>query len=447
MTLIELQAGLAAGRLTARALVEESLEKIADPSGEGGRCFLTVYADQARRQADLVDRARGHGLPLPPFAGVPLSIKDLYDVAGEVTRAGSKSRDGEAPASVDAEAVRLVRRAGFIVVGKNNMTEFAYSGLGLNGHFLSPRSPYQREIGRVPGGSTSGGAAAVADGMVPATLGSDTGGSCRLPAAFCGIVGFKPTSTRISKRGVFPLSESLDSVGPLATSVSCCAVLDSVLAGGVGDDEAPFPLAGLRLGVIEGYVDSELDVEVAGAYGAALSRLAKAGVRLMPVKIPEFAELPQINSKGSLVSAEAYALHRPWLETRREAYDPWVLARIESGSRITAADYIELLGERRRVIAAVAARTIGLDALALPTAPNIPPRIDELGDLAHSQAVNQRCLRNTAIANFLDRPSISIPCHAPGSAPVGFMLMGETGADRRLLAVARGLEGAVRGEG
>lgn len=444
MTLIELQSGLASGRLTSRALVEESLAKIADPSGEGARCFLTVYADSARRQADLVDQARKQGLPLPPFAGVPLSIKDLYDVAGEVTRAGSAGRDGEAPAKVDAEAVRLVRRAGFIVVGKNNMTEFAYSGLGLNGHFPSPRSPYQREIGRVPGGSTSGGAAAVADGLVPATLGSDTGGSCRLPAAYCGIVGFKPTSTRISRRGVFPLSDSLDSVGPLAGSVSCCAVLDSVLAGGPGDDEPPFPLAGLRLGVIEGHVDADLDPEVGEAYAAALARLAQRGARLMKLKLPELAELPHINRKGTLVAMEAYALHRPYLATRRESYDPWVLARLESGAAATAADYIDLLGERRRVIAGVAARTHEFDAIVAPTAPNVPPRIDELGGLAQSQAINRRCLQNTGIANFLDRPSISIPCHAPGSAPVGFMLMGETGADRRLFSVARGLEGAVR---
>ena len=447
MLLTELQTGLASGELTSRGLVEESLKKIADPSGDGARCFLTVYADPARRQADLVDEARRHGLPLPPFAGVPLSIKDLYDVAGEVTRAGSKSRDGEAPATENADAVKFVRRAGFIVVGRNNMTEFAYSGLGLNAHFPSPRSPWQREIGHVPGGSTSGGAVSVADGMVPATLGSDTGGSCRLPAAYCGIVGFKPTSTRISKRGVFPLSATLDSVGPLAGSVSCCAVLDSLLAGGAGEDEAPFPLAGLRLGVVEGYVDADLDRQVAEAYAAALGRLAKAGARLIVLNIPEFAELPHINRKGGIVAAEAYALHRPYLETRRDAYDPWVLARIESGAGQTAADYIELLGERRRVIAAVAARTMGLDALAMPTAPNIPPRIDELGDLAHSQAVNRRCLRNTAIANFLDRPSISIPCHPPGDAPVGFMLMGETGGDRRLLAIARGMEAAVRVEG
>ena len=274
--LIELQRRLSAGETTARGLVEESLAKIEAPKGEGRRAFLTVYAERARNEADLIDSARTKGVPLPAFAGVPISIKDLFDTAGEPTRAASRVLDGEPPASADADAVKLVRRAGFIVIGKNNMTEFAYSGLGLNQHFPGPRSPFEREKGRAPGGSTSGGAVAVADGMVPATLGSDTGGSCRIPAAFCGVVGFKPTSQRVSKRGVFPLSETLDSVGPLAASVSCCAMIDSILSGGDGADAEPFPAAGLRLGVVEGFVDEDLEPEVAQSFSAALTRLARA---------------------------------------------------------------------------------------------------------------------------------------------------------------------------
>jgi aspartyl-tRNA(Asn)/glutamyl-tRNA(Gln) amidotransferase subunit A len=443
-TLIELQRRLAAGETTARALVEESLAKIEAPEGEGRRAFLTVYAERARNEADLIDSARTKGVQLPAFAGVPISIKDLFDTAGETTRAASRVLEGEPPASADAEAVRLVRRAGFIIIGKNNMTEFAYGALGLNERFPGPRSPFEREKGRAPGGSTSGGAVAVADGMVPATLGSDTGGSCRIPAAFCGVVGFKPTSQRVSRRGVFPLSQTLDSVGPLATSVSCCAVVDSILSGGDGADAEPFPAAGLRLGVVEGFVDEDLDPEVAQSFSAALTRLSRAGVRVVKVKIPEFLEFPHINRNGGFVGADAHALHRPWLKTRREFYDPWVLARLELGGKQSAGDYIDLLRTRERMKATVAERSSPFDALALPTVPIIPPAIEALGDLDSSMAINRRCLRNTLIANFLDRPAISIPCHAPGAAPVGFMLMGETMGDRRLFSIARGVEGTLR---
>jgi len=420
-TLIELSRRRAAGETTSRALIEESLARIADPEGEGARAFLTVYAERARTKADAVDAARSKGAALPRFAGVPLSIKDLFDVEGEPTRAG------------------------FVIMGKTNMTEFAYSAFGVNPHYGTPLSPWDRARGLIPGGSTSGGAVGVADAMTPAALGTDTGGSCRIPAAFCGIVGFRPTQGRISREGVLPLAPSLDSVGPLAMSVSCCAALDSVLSGGPGDDERPQPLAGLAIGVIEGYVDESLDASVAAAFVDALTRLAKAGAKLKPVRAPELAELPQITRNGSLVEFEAFAVHRARLATSAAQYDPWVLARLEAGREKSAADYIDLLGHRTRVRGAVDARTRSVDALALPTVPIAPPALSELGDFASSRALNALILRNTAIANFLDRPAISIPCHAPGGAPVGFMLMGETGLDRRLLAAARGAEGAVRG--
>ena len=444
-TLHELQQRLQAGALKSRTLVEESLALIAAPEGEGARAFLTVYAEEARAKADHFDKARAEHRPLPRFAGIPIAIKDLFDVAGEVTRAASHVLDNEAPARADADAVALVKNAGFIVVGKTNMTEFSYSGLGLNENFPAPRSPYDRQRGRIPGGSTSGGAVAVADGFVPAALGTDTGGSCRIPAAFCGIVGFKPSSSRVSKRGVFPLAESLDSVGPLGNSVACCAAIDSLLAGADGESERPLPTKGLRIGVLKGYVDEGLEAPVAMAYSAALTRLARQGAKLIPIKIPEFAELPTISAKGGFSGAEAHALHRSWLKTRRKFYDPWVLARLELGGRQTADDYIDLLHARERLKAIMRAHMQTLDALALPTAPLIPPTIDSLGDLEHSMAINSACLRNTSIANFVDCPSISIPCHAPGDAPVGFMLMGAPLCDRRLLAMARGFEGAVRG--
>ena len=295
-----------------------------------------------------------------------------------------------------------------------------------------------------PGGSTSGGAVAVADGMVPATLGSDTGGSCRIPAAFCGVVGFKPTSQRVSTRGVFPLSQTLNSVGPLATSVSCCAVIDSILSGGDGVDAEPFPAAGLRLGVVEGFVDEDLEPEVAQNFAAALTRLSDGGVRVVKVKIPEFLEFPHINRNGGFVAAEAHALHRPWLKTRREFYDPWVLARLELGGKQSADDYIDLLRARERMKAAVAERSTAFDALALPTVPISPP-CDRRARRPQQLDGDQPPLPAQHRDRQLPRPPGDlVPCHAPGAAPVGFMLMGETMGDRRLLSMARGVEGIVR---
>jgi aspartyl-tRNA(Asn)/glutamyl-tRNA(Gln) amidotransferase subunit A len=445
LSLIELSRSLASGETTSRALIEESLARIADPQGEGARTFLTVYAERARAEADAVDAARRKGASLPRFAGVPLSIKDLFDVEGEPNRAGSRVLADALAASADAETIAHVRRAGFVIVGKTNMSEFAYSALGANAHYGTPLSPWDRARGRVPGGSTSGGAVCVADGMAPATLGSDTGGSCRIPAAFCGIVGFKPTQARVSLKGVFPLSSSLDSVGPLANSVSCCAVLDSVLSGGAGEAEAPAPLAGLAIGVIEGVVDEGLEPSVAAAFAGAVSRLAKAGAKLTPLRLPELSELPHINRNGSIVEIEAFAGHRARIETSGAQYDPWVLRRLEGGRGRSAADYIEVLGHRARIRAAIDSRASGFDALALPTVAIAPPAIADLGDYATSRAINLLIVRNTGIANFLDRPAISIPCHEPGEAPAGFMLMGKTGFDRRLLAAASGAEEAVRG--
>src|SRR5580658_7648474 len=365
LTLIELSRRLARGETTSRALIEESLARIADPEGEGARAFLTVYAERARAEADAVNAARKKGATLPPFAGVPLSIKDLFDVEGEPTRVGSRVLADAPPARADAETIALVRRAGFVIVGKTNMTEFAYSGLGANAHYGTPLSPWDRARGHIPGGSTSGGAVSVADGLAPATLGTDTGGSCRIPAAFCGIVGFKPTQGRVSLKGVFPLSPSLDSVGPLANSVSCCAILDSVLSGGGGEDEAPLPLARLILGVIEGSVDEGLDAAVGRAFAAALNRLAKTGAQLTPLRLPELNELPHINRNGSIVEIEAFAGHRARIETSGARYDPWVLRRFEGGRGKSAADYMELLGHRARIRAAIDARAAGFDALVM----------------------------------------------------------------------------------
>jgi aspartyl-tRNA(Asn)/glutamyl-tRNA(Gln) amidotransferase subunit A len=441
----DLSRKLQTGKLASRYLVDEFFNSISEAGDEGSKIFLNLYEERARKRADWIDEGRKIGAPVPVHGGIPIAIKDLFDITGEVTRAGSKVLDEQPPATANAEIVNRLEAAGFIVVGKNNMTEFAYSGLGVNGHFGTPLNPHDNDTARVPGGSSSGAAVAVSRNMVPAAIGSDTGGSCRIPAAFCGLVGFKPTSTRIPKSGAIPLSKTLDCIGPITTSVSCASVLDSILSGGSGEDVESFPEGGLRIGVLDGYVTEQMDDLVGAAYDKMLTRISQRGVRLTPVSIPQLANLPKINRKGGFVGADAYAWHKPLLETRADFYDPWVRARFDAGKSQTAADYVELGQVRCELRALVAKKQQLFDALILPTVQIVAPSLQDLEDSEKSNLTNLLCLRNTAVGNFLDVPAISIPCHGEGELPVGAMLFGASGEDRRLLSIARGLEQAIRG--
>jgi len=246
-TVLELAADLAAGRTSSRELVEAALTRIADPTGEGARTFVKVYADSARAAADAQDALRRAGYVASPLAGLPVSIKDLFDVAGEVTLAGSKALDDRPPAAGDCPVVARLRAAGAVLVGRTNMTEFAFSGVGINPHYGTPGNPHDRSL--VPGGSSSGAAVSVGDGQAVVAIGSDTGGSVRIPAALCGLTGFKPTQYRVSRDGVAPLSTTLDSIGPLANSIACCAIADAVMAGEPPEPPAAAPVAGMRLAV------------------------------------------------------------------------------------------------------------------------------------------------------------------------------------------------------
>ena len=441
-SLAQVAADLARGGKS-RGLIEECLAQIADQSGEGRRAFLKVYAEDALAAADFYDRVRAGGAAPSLFAGIPVSIKDLFNVAGDVTTAGSVALKNEKAATRDAPAVARLRAAGLIPIGRTNMTEFAFSGLGINPHYGTPLNAYDRTAGRIPGGSSSGAAVSITDGMAFGALGSDTGGSCRIPAALCGIVGFKPTADRVPTAGAFPLSTSLDSIGPLAATVACCAALDAVLAGEPAVDLAPFPLTGLRLALPQTMVLENVEPTVARAFESALAALGKAGARIADIPLRELAELPQINAKGGLAAPEAYALHRSLIAKVEKMYDPRVLVRILRGQEQDAADYIELLNARADFIRRVVAVTAPYDALVMPTVPVTAPRLADLAaDDAYRHA-NFLVLRNPSIANFLDRCSISIPCHRAGDAPVGLMLIGEHDADRRLLAIAAAIEAVV----
>jgi len=303
---------LAAGRTTSRRLVEQALERIADPAGEGARAFLKVYADEARAAADYSDRLRAAGVVRSPVEGLPVSVKDLYDVAGDVTRAGSKILAHAPPAKADAPAVARLRAAGAVIVGRTNMVEFAFGTTGLNPHYGTPKNPWDRKTGRVPGGSSSGAAVAQADGMAVMSLGSDTRGSIRQPAALCGVVGWKPTQRRVPREGAFPLSYTLDTVGPLANSVGCCAAYDAVLAGESPAPLAPLPVKGLRLLLPRGSLLDDLDPQVGRAFDAALAKLAAAGAVIVERAVPEFDRQGEYFKSGGYAGMEAYAIHRRW---------------------------------------------------------------------------------------------------------------------------------------
>ncbi len=446
-TLESLATDLATGRTTALALAEAALARAQDAAGEGARVFTRLSAERARASARASDGLRAAGIVRSPLEGIPVSIKDLFDVTGEVTTAASKVLQGAAPASRNAPVIDRLIAAGAVIVGRTNMSEFAFSGLGLNPHYGTPQNQWDRVGGgRIPGGSSSGAAVSVTDGMAAVAIGSDTGGSVRIPAALCGLTGFKPTQRRVPIGGTVPLSTSLDSIGPLGASVRCCAITDAVLAGEPVPTSAPRDVAGARLAVPETVVLDGMDDAVARAFERALSHLSAAGARITRLAVPEFAEFAALHVRGSLAAAEAWAWHRALLAERGDEYDPRVASRIRGGERMNAADYIDLLAARRRWIAQVTQRMAGFDALALPTVPIVAPRIAELeaSDAAYF-AANGLILRNPALINFLDGCALSLPCHSAGEAPVGLMLAAPGGHDREILLLGEGVERALVG--
>ena len=446
-TVAGLSRELAEGRTTSRKLVEQALARIADPAGEGARAFLKVYEEQARADAEHSDRLRRQGVVRSGVEGLPVSLKDLYDVAGDVTRAGSKLLAGAPPAKQDAAAVARLRAAGAVFVGRTNMVEFAFGTTGLNPHYGTPRNPWDRKTGRVPGGSSSGAAVAQADGMCVMALGSDTRGSIRQPAALCGVVGWKPTQRRVPLDGAFPLSYTLDTVGPLANTVACCAAYDAVLAG-----EVPAPLAalsanGLRLLVPRGSLLEDLDAEVGRAFDAALKRLSAAGAVITDMAVPAFDRQAEYFKNGGFAGAEAYAIHRRWQERLGE-YDPRIAKRVLFGKEIGAADYVDLTRMRAAYMREVEALAAPYDAMLMPTTPTIAPPIAEVdaSDEAYFRW-NFRILRNVGIVNFLDGCAVSVPCQAPGTAPVGLAVFGVALSDAHVLAAAGAIEGVLQGRG
>lgn len=432
---------IAQGALTHEALIEQVLEAATLPAAQ--HVFTRLYADAARAAARHADAAHKAGVQLGPLAGLPVSIKDLYDVAGETTMAGSAVCEGEPPAVRDAVAVSRLRTQGAAIVGKTNMTEFAFSGVGINPHHGTPRNPADAETPRIPGGSSSGAAVSVALGLAVAGLGSDTGGSIRIPAALCGLVGFKSTQSRVPRTGAFELARSLDTVCAMARSVEDCLTVDAAIA------DAPLavrrrPLQGLRLAVPATLMFDAIEPAVARAFERALHALSKAGAQIVDIPLAELGEIATVNAPGGFSPIEAAAVHRERFAARRDGFDTRVAARIALGTEVRAADYIAMQDRRRDWIGRVEHALEGFDALLCPTVPIVAPPIEALAEDAAFFKANGLLLRNTFAINLLDGCAFSLPCHAPGELPVGLMLSSVRGDDARLAAVALAVESALR---
>jgi aspartyl-tRNA(Asn)/glutamyl-tRNA(Gln) amidotransferase subunit A len=440
-TVAQLAADLAAGRTTSRRLTEQALERIGDPKGEGARAFIKVYAESALADADFSDRLRKGGVRRSPVDGLPVSLKDLFDVAGDVTRAGSKAF--EKKAETDAPVVARLRAAGVVFLGRTNMVEFAFGTTGINPHYGTPKNPWDRATGRVPGGSSSGAGVAQADGMCVMALGTDTRGSIRIPSALCGVTGFKPTARRVPREGAFPLSYTLDSIGPLANSVACCAVYDALLAGEAPQPLPELPVKGMRFLLPKSEVRDGLDREVETGFANAIEKLKRAGAVVTEKPVPAFDRSADYFKGGGYAGAEAYAIHRKNAD-RLGDYDPRVAKRVMLGKDLSAADYVDFNLMRAQFQREVEELMAPFDAFLLPTVPCLAPPIAEVNASDEDYfRWNGRILRLVGLVNFLDGCGVSLPCQPRGTGPVGLMVSGPAMSDRRILAVAAVVEGAL----
>lgn len=429
--------------ITAREVAEQALEL-----ARGCDSVFIQINEQVVERAGRIDELLAAGKPAAPLSGIPVTLKDLYDVEGESTLAGSAVlRHVAYPAPKDSDVVASLRSAGLLLLGRVNMSEFAFSGMGLNPHYGNPKSIWDRQTGRLAGGSSSGSAVSVAEGVVPVSMGSDTAGSCRIPAAFNGIVGVKPSFGRLSLEGVYPLSHSSDAPGPLGVDVDSCFVVDQLLTkqwDGVSElpiltESAP---QSLRLLVPQSGVLDGLDDEVAKTFEHALTRISAAGMNIVKKPLPVIDECLDMFMNRAIAGFEAYQQHREMLEQYADEYDQFVLKRLMSFRYVTHEEQQDryALKSRLRGLFEESMSKAGVDAVLYPTTPCIPPKISDTVNAPDVGRINLNCLRNTATANNFDGCSISVPCHESGQPPVGMMISSVHGSDMRLYRIAAALE-------
>jgi aspartyl-tRNA(Asn)/glutamyl-tRNA(Gln) amidotransferase subunit A len=422
---------------TTRDRLEERLARLT-ARDKDERVFVKLYTETARREADAADRRRREGAVLGPLDGRIVSIKDLFDVAGEPTLAGSIIRRTANPAIADALIVERLRVAGAVIIGKTIMTEFAFTAVGLNPHY--PTAPNAVDPDRVAGGSSTGAGISVVEDTSDISIGSDTGGSVRIPAALNGIVGFKPTAKRVPLQGAFPLSPSLDSIGPLAWSVADCAIADAVMAGETIPVPEAISLNGLRIGVPRGQLFAEMEKPIADAFEQCLQACAKAGAIIIDCSVDDLIDgLADATSIGSIAGIEASRIHAEWLHDETLDVDQRVQRPLLRRLGVPESDYIKLMRKRQALVRQMDQRISAFDLFALPTTPIAAPTIASVRDEIVYKQVETLLLRNTQIANQFDLTAISLPM--PGlTLPGGLMLVAQHGADRRLLAMALSVE-------
>ena len=433
------------GQQSAAELIERSIAAATSPAS--AHAFVSTRFEAARAAARAADHAVAEGRDPGALAGLSVSIKDLFDVAGEVTAAGSTLLATAPAALADAPAVTRLRRAGAALIGRTNMSEFAFSGVGINPHHGTPVNPATAAFDptpRVPGGSSSGGAVSVATGAAWVALGSDTGGSIRIPAALQGIVGFKSTARLVPTAGALPLSSTLDTVSAMTLSVRDAVAAHEILADR-RVAHAAAPLSALRLAIPRTLMLDRLDVVVARAFARALDALSAGGARLVEIDLPLLDEAAAINATGGFSAAESWAWHRRLLAEHEAEYDPRVARRTRRGETMTAADYVELVAARRDWIARMEAAIAPYDTLLSPTVPIVAPELAPL--LAEDDAffaANALLLRNPSLVNLLDGCALSLPCHDEGELPVGLMVWHGALHDDAVLGASLCIEAALR---
>lgn len=435
---------ISSGRSTARRLLDVSLAAADAPACR--HAFVRRFDTTAQAAAESVDRLRAAGAAVAPLAGLAISIKDLFDVAGEPTTAGSVVLADAAPAAADCPAVDRLRRAGAGLVGHTNMTEFAFSGVGINPHHGTPVNPATARLDptpRIPGGSSSGAAVSVASGAAWAALGSDTGGSIRIPAALQGLVGFKNTARLTPLEGAVPLSTTLDTACAITRSVRDAVLLHELLAQRTVNRPGR-PLRDYRFAVPRSVMLDGLDAPVAAAFDRALDMLRAVGAHVADIDLAELRELSAIQATGGFSCAESWAWHRARFAADEARYDPRVAARIRLGERMSAADYIDLLHARRGWIERVGVAVEGYDALLSPTVPVVAPPLAPLVENDERFfSTNSLLLRNPSVVNMFDGCALSLPCQRDGEMPVGLMVWAGPMADDRVLQASLAIEAAL----
>lgn len=442
--ILKLAYKLRSGKVSSRELVETAFDAIKNPDGQGKSVYTYINEPEAFAQADLSDKLLKSDSQCSPLTGIPLSVKDLFDVQGQVTKAGSKVLSGNPPADRDSDVVHSLRHAGAVITGRTNLPEFAFSGLGINETTGTPLAPWNRAEHCLPGGSSSGAAVSVSDGMAVAAIGTDTGGSIRIPAALCNLTGFKPTARRISMKGVIPLSPSLDSVGAIGHTVSCCSVLDKIMSGERYVGDAVVNPGELRIGILEGAVNEDMHHAIAHAYSQTLSTLSAARIKFTPVHFKSYKLIARLKTPG-FPPIEAFHWHRGLMETHKSLYSEQVLSRLELGRHVSAADYLDLISLRKEFQHQAEACWSQYDAIIFPTVPVLPPSQAQVSTPELARKMSALLLRNTSFINYFDGCAITIPTSAQ-NLPFGLMITSIAMQDSKVLSIAQAFEKILRPE-